>query len=221
VIIETLKQWRVHPFADHFTIALLMVAVLIDLIGSLISSRQSIRYMALTLMILGALAAGASWVTGGWEADRVQDLVTGPAKSILESHSELGDWLVWIFALLALWRIAVQFFGFAARSRSIYLLAAILALLLLGYQGYMGSEMVYSYGVGTSLLTAAQTPSSTPLPPAPTPTSAPTPFTPVKPSPSVSILPTPSPSPSSPSPSATVTPAPMGAASPASHSFSL
>lgn len=187
LIVETLKQLRLHPVADHFTVALLFVGVLADLIGSLIPARRWIRYMALTLMIMGAAAAASSWLTGGWEAHRVKSMTTGAAHDILKDHAELGDWLVWIFAILALWRIGVEALGSLASSRPIYLIAAVVAIGLLGYQGYMGGEMVYGYGVGTALQAAAPSPASKPsarpgpsaaptaLPTVYVPTAAPTP----------------------------------------------
>lgn len=159
-IIETLQTWHVHPVADHFTVALLTVGVLLDLTGSVLPSFRWLRYAALTLMILGAISAAASWESGGWEAHRVHKLLSGDAKELLHDHAELGDWLIWIFAILALWRIGVESIGFLAAWRGIYLIAAVIAAGLLGYQGYLGGQMVYDYGVGTALLTP--TPAETP-----------------------------------------------------------
>ena len=50
--------------------------------------------MALTLMIIGAAAAAASYGTGDLEGDRVWDLVNGPAKDVLKLHAELGYYLM-------------------------------------------------------------------------------------------------------------------------------
>ena len=51
---KLLKNWQLHPVADHFSIALLVVAVLVDVAALIFSQRQWLRYMALTLMITGA-----------------------------------------------------------------------------------------------------------------------------------------------------------------------
>ncbi|HTW88410.1 MAG TPA: hypothetical protein VMD75_10430, partial [Candidatus Binataceae bacterium] len=104
-IIETLQTWHIHPVADHFTIALLIIGVLADVVGSSLPRYRWIRFMALTLMILGALAAAASRETGGWEAHKVYKLVSGDTKVLFHHHAELGEWLMWVFAILALWRI--------------------------------------------------------------------------------------------------------------------
>jgi uncharacterized membrane protein len=182
-ILAAIKLWHVHPVADHFTIALLIVGVLFDLAGSVFWNYRWIRYAALTLMILGAAAAGASWVSGGWEAHKVWQATTGEAKTILSRHAELGDTLAWVFAALALWRLLIESLGFVAGSRPIYLIVAIIAVCVLGYQGYIGGEMVYDYGVGTALYSNSPTPSPqpttaatpTPIPTVYVPTAAPTP----------------------------------------------
>jgi uncharacterized membrane protein len=151
-VIATLKASQLHPVADHFTVAILIVAVLADLAGSLMPTRTWIRYMALSLVILGAIAAWSSNLTGGWEADRLAKQVTGPAKEVLEWHEEMGDYLPWVFTALALWRIGVQALGFVAGSRPLYLIVGLLAVCALGYQGHEGGVLVYDYGVGTALM---------------------------------------------------------------------
>ena len=86
-----LQPLDLHPVADHFTVALLMVGVLIDLIASLFPLRAWLRYMALTLMVLGALSAGSSYATGDMEADRIWNALTEPAKAVLHRHAFLAQ----------------------------------------------------------------------------------------------------------------------------------
>ena len=154
-VVDALKAWQLHPVADHFTVAIVVIAVLADLLASLFASRIWIRYMATFLMVAGALAAWSSNVTGGWEASRVWDNVTGPAKDVLKTHAQLGDWLPWVITALAIWRVGIQFLGFIAGLRPIYLLAAIAGVGVLLYQGHEGGELVYTYGVGTAVMPVA------------------------------------------------------------------
>ena len=163
-IVETLQHLDLHPVADHFTIALLVIAVLIDLIANLAPTRAWLRYMALTLMILGAIAAGASYATGDLEADRVAKALGKEAKGVLSLHAELGEYLAVAFAVLAIWRILIEGVGFFAGSRLVYLIVAIVAAGVLLYSGHLGGELVYDYGVGTALLTAAASPTAVPTP---------------------------------------------------------
>jgi uncharacterized membrane protein len=165
-LLETIQHWHIHPAVDHFTVAILIVAVLADLCASMFSTRLWLRYAALALMIVGTAAAWGSNVTGGWEADRMWKAIQtagGPAFATLERHAELGDWLPWVFLVLAVWRIGVQLFGFMAGTRGLYLLIAVLAALAISYQGYLGGELVYDYGIGTALYNAGSQ-SPTPQP---------------------------------------------------------
>ncbi len=166
-LLETIQKWHIHPAVDHFTVAILIVAVLADLFASMFSTRLWLRYAALALIIAGTAAAWGSKVTGGWEADRVWKMVQaagGPAYNILKLHAQLGDdWLPWIFLVLAVWRLGVQLLGFMARTRALYLLFAVLAAVALSYQGYLGGKLVYDYGIGTALFNSeASSPSPQP-----------------------------------------------------------
>ncbi|HTT75078.1 MAG TPA: DUF2231 domain-containing protein [Candidatus Binataceae bacterium] len=225
-LIDNLKIWNLHPFVDHFTISLIVVAVLVELVASVMASRLWLRYMALTLLILGTAAAFGSMLTGEWTAHQVWHSVNGPAKELLSRHAWLGHRLPYLLAALVLWRLLIQFTGFAARSKPIYLAVVVITAGLILYQGFLGGDIVFDYGVGTALLQAATPsaslptapavppPAATPLPtvfvPTPTPAAAPTPATPT-PAPSVtSSSATPAPA-SSPSVSAQpATPTPSG-----------
>jgi uncharacterized membrane protein len=160
-VVDYLKSWQLHPVVDHFTVSLILTGIVIDLVASLFSGRLWLRYTAATLMVLGAIAALGSNLTGGWEADRIWDKVTGPAKEVLERHAEIGEILPWVAVGLAVWRVGLQSLGFLARTRFIYLIAAIVGGGAILYQGSLGGDLVYDYGVGTAALnTEPQAPSS-------------------------------------------------------------
>jgi uncharacterized membrane protein len=217
--VETVKAWQLHPAVDHFTVALIVVGILVDLVASIFASRTWLRYMALTLMIVGTAFAWGSKVTGGWEAGRVWDDVNGPALDVLKRHAFLGDWLPWVFLALALWRVGIQFVAFIAGTRPIYLLIAVIAGGVIFYQGHLGGKLVYDYGVGTALMsTGTPAESSQPAPstapaeasPLPTvfnPSGSPTPVMPASPASSSSAAPAASPPP-------TASPTPIASSSP-------
>lgn len=152
---KLLTNWQLHPVVDHFSIALLVVAVAIDIVALIFSQRMSLRHTALTLMIIGAIAAAASYATGDMEGDRVWDLVTvAKAKDVLKLHAQIGYYLMIAFAILALWRILIEVLGFMRSTRQIYLALAVVAVIALLYQGSLGGELVYTYGVGTGAMAA-------------------------------------------------------------------
>ena len=101
--LANLQRWDLHPVADHFTIGLLIVGVLLDLIASLAPTRTWLRYTALMLMILGAFAAGASYFTGDMEADReLASLEQGVAWRLDERQGRriADDALAWCNGLI-------------------------------------------------------------------------------------------------------------------------
>lgn len=172
---ETVLNWLqtldLHPVADHFTIGLLIIAVLIDLAASLAPTRTWIRYTALTLMIIGAIAAGCSYATGDMEADRVWKAIGKEAQAVLHRHAEFGEYMAITFGVLAVWRILIEGIGFFAGSRPLYLIIAILAAIALLYTGKLGGELVYTYAVGTAVMgqqppyvSASTTATPTPVP---------------------------------------------------------
>src|SRR3984957_6822064 len=156
-VVKFLQPYQLHPVVDHFSVALLFVAVLIDLFAS--PTRLWLRYTAVLLMILGALAAGASYFTGDMEADRIWNALGQPARDVLHRHAQLGEYLAIGFGVLAIWRLMIQLFGFMAGSRAIYLIVAILAIATLGYSAHLGGVLVYDYGAGTALMASAPGPS--------------------------------------------------------------
>ncbi|HXN87066.1 MAG TPA: DUF2231 domain-containing protein [Candidatus Binataceae bacterium] len=196
-IVAFLQRLDLHPVVDHFTVGLLIVGVLIDIVASAAPTRTWLRYMALTLMILGAIAAGASYFSGDIEADRLfksfGDAMTPAAKGVFHWHAMLGEYMAIAFGVLALWRILIQAVGSFAGSRPVYLLAAIVACAVLLYIGSLGGKLVYTFGWGTPLLQEPSAPPTatpvtnetlpsvtvpTPVAPMPTTTSTPAIVTP-------------------------------------------
>jgi uncharacterized membrane protein len=201
--LDTLQRWDLHPVVDHFTVSLLIVGVLIDLVASMAPTRTWLRYMALTLMLLGAIAAGCSYFTGAMEADRLGKLLEaeGVAK-IFSWHARLGQYFAVVFGVLAVWRILIEGVGFFAGSRPVYLIVAIISAGVLGYIGHLGGQMVYTYGVGTQVAGAPPTEVQ------PTPVAIPIPEVPNAALPTVSV---PSPTASITTPTPVVMPLPPAA----------
>jgi len=162
-IMSVLKAWQLHPLADHFALALLTTAVAVDVIAMLFSSRLWLRYMALTLMVVGTMAVALSFLTGDLEAQRVGEAVIGPAKEVLATHARFGQYLMYAFVALALWRICLQAFNFLAATRTTFLILALIAVGFLFWEAHLGNDLLYTYGVGTQLMAAAMGPVPSPF----------------------------------------------------------
>lgn len=158
-LVKFLQPYQLHPVVDHFSVALIFVAVFIDLVASMAPTQLWLRYTAATLMVLGAIAAGGSFFTGDMEADRIWNALGQPAKDVLKTHAQLGTYLAITFGVLAVWRLMIQSLGFMAGSRGIYLIVALAAIGVFGYQAHLGGVLVYDYGAGTALMAAAPVPS--------------------------------------------------------------
>jgi uncharacterized membrane protein len=163
-------RYHLHPIIDHFTIALLAVAVVADVAGSVLgrlgrerSNRvqqlgSRLNATALVLLIPGAIAAICSRLTGESEAERVWDAISPAAQQILFSdtgpgrffsHAVLGTYLMYAFVMLAGWRLLLEVWTRFSRTRVLYLAFAMFAVAALLYQGKTGGELVYDHAVGT------------------------------------------------------------------------
>ena len=95
------------------------------------------------LMCSGAVAAVLSYFSGDMEADRLWDTMSPGAQQILAStvsagryfsHAILGQYLMYIFLILAAWGVVIELSPWLARTRVAFLMAAGVALGALLYQ---------------------------------------------------------------------------------------
>jgi uncharacterized membrane protein len=166
-----IAKYHLHPIIDHFTIALLAMGVLVDVVGYVIgilfdnrSPRtkgfgERLSGAALVLLIPGAISAIFSRLTGESEAERVWDTISPAAQQILFSdtgsarflsHAVLGTYLMYAFVALAAWRVLLEIWTKLKQTQPVYLVVAIVALCALLYQGKTGGELVYDHAAGTT-----------------------------------------------------------------------
>jgi uncharacterized membrane protein len=163
-----IAKYHLHPIIDHFTIALLTMGILADVVGCAIGTLFDTRTKglgdrlcgaALVLLIPGAISAIFSRFTGESEAERVWDTIAPAAQQILFSdtgsarflsHAVLGTYLMYAFVVLAGWRVFLEIWTALKRTRLVYSTVAIVALCALLYQGKTGGELVYDHAVGTT-----------------------------------------------------------------------
>jgi uncharacterized membrane protein len=166
-----IAKYHLHPIIDHFTIALLAMGVLADVVGYIIGSlfrtasprakglADRLSGAALVMLIPGAISAILSRLTGESEAERVWDTISPAAQQILFSdtgsarflsHAVLGTYLMYAFVTLAAWRVLLEIWTTLKRTQLVYLMIAMVALCALLYQGKTGGELVYDNAVGTT-----------------------------------------------------------------------
>lgn len=152
-------EWapNVHPLVVHFPIALLFVAVLVDAVALAVHRRYpSVRYTAVGLYVLGAVATLVAFFTGRSAADGL-DLPT-TAVAAVGAHADWALWTVWAFGLYGLVRLGSVFWDGGGR------LAVHLPLFLLGMAGLVlvfetaerGARLVFDLGVGVRAAEAVE-----------------------------------------------------------------
>ena len=135
-----------HPAFVHFPIALVVFSFLTDALGRF-SNKTSLRAAAFWSLI-GALVFGAITAAAGYyDMIRLRG-VLGDTFRYVDFHMDMGFILVGAVVVLTAWR-----FIYARRDRSPgfpYLIAALLVMGLVLFQGWYGGEMVYTQGAGVA-----------------------------------------------------------------------
>lgn len=130
---------EVHPAIVHFPIALLPVAIGADLVGRATGS-EALRETGRKLMPLVAASAALSAVTGLVAQEEVK--AEGRAHDVLVTHRNINLSMVVASAALAAWRWR------QGEPSAAYLALGLAGLGAVSYSAYLGSKMVYEYGVG-------------------------------------------------------------------------
>jgi uncharacterized membrane protein len=135
---------NLHPAVVHFPIALLPVAVGLDLLGWLFGSRDLHAAGRWTLWV-GTLSAAVAVATGLDGADDVHPYVSDAAEALMTVHRNLQLGTLGAAIGLSLWRLAAR--PFPTRGRLVYfaLGLAMVANLLLASD--FGAQMVFLNGV--------------------------------------------------------------------------
>lgn len=145
-----LPDWapNLHPLVIHFPIALLFVAAFVDTLGILMRRNDFLRRGAFSLYLMGTVAVAAAWFTGKQAADSV--FLATDANALLTEHSDLGQYLLYVFGGYAL----VRLLSFALNLEERMGVRALVWLIGLGgvgmtwYTAEHGAQLVFRYGAG-------------------------------------------------------------------------
>jgi uncharacterized membrane protein len=138
----------VHPILVHFTIALLLLAVVLDVIGWL-ARREFLHRVAfvnlavVAVITLGTMAAGM--------AAEMNVQMTESDHATLHTHKYFAFSVVAVVIVLALWRSALGG-RFPRRAAPLYLVLALSAAGLTVTTAYWGGELVYRHGVSVAAI---------------------------------------------------------------------
>lgn len=151
-----MQSWdSIHPLIVHFPIALLMVAPLFVVL-SLVFRKQArpFAFAALTLMVLGTIAAVAAVSSGEAGAELVDR--SGGVDAVLEQHEELAETTRTVFlAITGIYTLIVLApFVFkkvlapipATALNGSFLALYLVATVLLVNTAHLGGVLVHKYG---------------------------------------------------------------------------
>ena len=154
---------NLHALAVHLPVALLPVALLLDLGCLLVRGKVWLDRSATTVYIIGTAGAAAAFVTGRLAAQGATGL-PADAGAVLADHGDLGLLTLIAYGLVTGlraivswlgredWRIKVGFF------RLLALIASVSALVLLVLTADRGAALVYQHGVGHTTVTRSGNP---------------------------------------------------------------
>lgn len=151
---KLLPDWapNIHPMIIHFPIVLLVLAVLLDLTGLLLSKSDWIRKSAFLLYILGTIAAVIAFITGNAASDSIE--IPANAFSAINEHADWAETTLWFFSIYTIIRLSIGIFFKSLKKIFIIpiVLIGILGIYFLYQTGDHGAQMVFGYGVGTGNL---------------------------------------------------------------------
>ncbi|WP_445664338.1 DUF2231 domain-containing protein [Fodinibius sp. AD559] len=151
---ELIPEWapNIHPILVHFPIAIILLAVLMELLNFFLPDDWWDDLKSTILYGIGAISAIVAYYSGTWAADSV--FLPSQAQNVLNSHSDWALWTVWFFVGYVVLRIGLHRYKTFDR-KSIKVVVFILALpgvFLLYETGDHGAELVFGYGAGTGQL---------------------------------------------------------------------
>lgn len=137
----------VHPIFVHFPIALLVLSVAADVLALLVA-QDALQAVAVWALLGAAIGGVVTVLAGIYDMNRAQLAHTTHQR--VHRHMKVGFALAAAIPLLAVWRWMIYLEdGFELGG--FYLLTAFLVLGLAAFQGWLGGELVYTYGVGVDL----------------------------------------------------------------------
>lgn len=141
---------NVHPLFVHFPIALLSLAILLDVLGYFLK-KQSLLNAGWWTFLFGVISAIVTVATG-LQAEKTVSL-SQQAHDVLETHQRFQTYTTLVFVVLLIWRSLKK--GALPRPAIAYLVVAAIATATILYGADYGGRLVYQYGVGTSVQPAS------------------------------------------------------------------
>jgi uncharacterized membrane protein len=147
---------NLHPAIVHFPIVLLIVALLLDIVALFAGSRVWLRKAAILLSVLGAVAAGFTFLTGRQAAQTVA--IPLAAETAISRHETFALYTLWFFGVYAAVRLALQIVTYRRWIHVVMIVIGLVGQGLLLQTADLGGSLVYKHALGVTLPKPKQEP---------------------------------------------------------------
>lgn len=145
---------QLHPALVHFPLALLLCALPAEMYARW-RKDEFWQKAAFWLLLGGTIGAFLAAISGGWAEDALQ--ISKDVHEKVEQHETTGYLMAWLYAALLVWKI-LRNTQMGKAEQAIFVGALLAASALLVYTGYLGGELVYTYGAGVKGLSIPANP---------------------------------------------------------------
>lgn len=148
---ELIPEWapNLHPLFVHFPIALILLAVLMDLLNFFLPDEWWDDTKTTILYGIGTLSAIAAYYTGTLAADSV--MLSAEAQPVLTEHADWAWLTVWFYGVYAVFRITATWWTsgkYRMKFHVGFFLVSLVGVYFLYQAGDHGAQMVFKHGVG-------------------------------------------------------------------------
>jgi uncharacterized membrane protein len=144
----------IHPMIVHFPIALLMVAVMFEVLAMRWRTRSFLDASLYTL-VAGLVGAGLAIITGGLAEEGLEEFTI--PDGLLDLHEGLGYATFGIFVGILALRVLMRRRWLQERP-ALTIGLGVIGIGVLAVTGYYGGSLVYDFGAGVTQITAVSEP---------------------------------------------------------------
>ena len=134
-----------HPIVVHFVIAMVLFAVFCDVVGYF-TNKSRLFEVSWWNMCLATIAIFVAIIFGQFEAGLAKPYQM--VKSVLNMHTLIGWSLSGIIAAITAWRYVLRLRN-PQKLPLAYLGVGLILSLIVGFQVFLGDQLVWVYGLHT------------------------------------------------------------------------
>ena len=148
---QLLPDWapNIHPMIVHFPIALLIAAVLLDVLGLFLKRFNWLEKSAFVLYAIGTIMLIITFFTGRSASDGLD--IPANVISSVNDHADWAEITMWFFIIYSIVRLSVGFWLKKLNKTIVVpiVLIAFVGVYFLFRTAEFGAKLVFGYGLGT------------------------------------------------------------------------